>query len=758
MSLQGDYSSLVIYNENKRYYFMQNQRNKPLLDVELRHMDKARFDGTRRMIQSLMGDVASPLETYSTPLSSANKAFKIVQANDTEFGLSSTTTNNFAIVGGDGSLNNPGILYFYGIYVFFKGHVLYKNQGDTGSLVDDGYTKTAIPSLTTPLAGNRTDIVYLDISFEEAGALAGTTYEDSELFSPTIGTPTANRLRAVFDVRVYEGWTQATDQTVFSNSFFGYFPGPIEHYKVPVAILNRPGNTSSILNSYIVDLLDREEKRVLTPKEITWNTRHGGATGLGELWDSIGQNEGFSNRALNDDSVTPRILQDTGKYKVDSLVAGATGVSKAITRDPANLISGEVASDKSYASNFYAGVTGSGSLSSFRNIRHRVYTDTFGLTGGDSGVAVRNRGIAGINSFSAGSDLDNPKFVVDHQGYLALQKSSAIYPFDLAGTGRVEQDFRIQQDLYVSGQTIVESLFVGAATQFSGNVLVGAGVSVQIQTSLYVYGSTNLDTLTLSGQALFNASVYAYSTLDVVGVATFTAQPIMYSLTSSLPVFSDSSLGLVSNPMTGTEKVVMSDSPSLTGTLDAEKGLFISDFTLGSSSLVVGAGLAYNASTGAMTLAPTSFTLSTAASLTSTLTVTEAITAEGGVVFNGGGSNLNYYLKDNIATTVVGYASTTGPTYSYERIGDWVHIFFPSFFDESTSSAFNIYPLPTEITPATRQVVPMWLRDNGTEFHGIAQVDTNNRIYFGDVSGNTTSWTASGSKGWGAATVITYRV
>ncbi len=239
MSLQGDYSNIVIYNENKRYYFMQSQRNKPLLDVELRHMDKARFDGVRRVVQSIVGDVASPLETYSTPLSSANKAFKVVQANDTEFGLSSTITNNFAIVGGDGSLNNPGVLYFYGIYVFFKGHVLYKNQGDTGSLVDDSFTKTSIPSLTTPLAGNRTDIVYLDISFEEAGALSGTTYEDSELLNPTIGTPTANRLRAVFDVRVYEGWTQPTDQTIFSNSFFGYFPGTVEHYKVPIAIINR---------------------------------------------------------------------------------------------------------------------------------------------------------------------------------------------------------------------------------------------------------------------------------------------------------------------------------------------------------------------------------------------------------------------------------------------------------------------------------------------------------------------------------------
>lgn len=58
-------------------------------------------------------------------------------------------------------------------------------------------------------------------------------------------------------------------------------------------------------------------------------------------------------------------------------------------------------------------------------------------------------------------------------------------------------------------------------------------------------------------------------TLVQSGVATFTAQPIMSSLTASQAVFTDASKGLVSNAITGTGNVVMSASPTLTGTITA---------------------------------------------------------------------------------------------------------------------------------------------------------------------------------------------
>ena len=58
-------------------------------------------------------------------------------------------------------------------------------------------------------------------------------------------------------------------------------------------------------------------------------------------------------------------------------------------------------------------------------------------------------------------------------------------------------------------------------------------------------------------------------TLAVTGIATLTAQPILSSLTASQAVFSDGSKGLASNAITGTGNVVMSASPTLTGTIGA---------------------------------------------------------------------------------------------------------------------------------------------------------------------------------------------
>lgn len=58
------------------------------------------------------------------------------------------------------------------------------------------------------------------------------------------------------------------------------------------------------------------------------------------------------------------------------------------------------------------------------------------------------------------------------------------------------------------------------------------------------------------------------------GVQTFSSQPIMSTLTASQVVFTDGSKGLVSNAITGTGNVVMSASPTLTGTIGAANATF----------------------------------------------------------------------------------------------------------------------------------------------------------------------------------------
>lgn len=93
----------------------------------------------------------------------------------------------------------------------------------------------------------------------------------------------------------------------------------------------------------------------------------------------------------------------------------------------------------------------------------------------------------------------------------------------------------------------------------SQDVVVGALTVTPKITNTVDIGSSSLKfkDLYLAGNASFGG------TLGVTGVATFTAQPVMSSLTASRAVFTDASKGLVSNAITGTGNVVMSTSPTL---------------------------------------------------------------------------------------------------------------------------------------------------------------------------------------------------
>ena len=97
----------------------------------------------------------------------------------------------------------------------------------------------------------------------------------------------------------------------------------------------------------------------------------------------------------------------------------------------------------------------------------------------------------------------------------------------------------------------------------SGNrlIFINSGATAQTTDSALTHNaSTHVLTVNTS---TFGLNTSIAGTLGVTGVATLTAQPILSSLTASLPVFTDASKGLVSNAMTGTGNVVMSTSPTL---------------------------------------------------------------------------------------------------------------------------------------------------------------------------------------------------
>ncbi len=106
------------------------------------------------------------------------------------------------------------------------------------------------------------------------------------------------------------------------------------------------------------------------------------------------------------------------------------------------------------------------------------------------------------------------------------------------------------------------------------NLTASKIVATDANSALTTISDTGTGNIVRSASPTFTGTISGANetlsgTLGVTGVATLTAQPILSSLTASQAVFSDSSKGLVSNAITGTGNVVMSASPTLTGTIIA---------------------------------------------------------------------------------------------------------------------------------------------------------------------------------------------
>ena len=475
----GNYSNIIIYDENKRYYYFHSQKNKPLTDDEIRGISISQLDQTRRGIQHTYGDIAVPYKKYclKAPLLPTDDAFKVI-------GLSN---NNFYVKGGS-TIENPAVLYIKGFYVFLTGDLYYNTQQYPSDLIDLGddsitsdKTKTLslIPSLTTPVA-NRVDIIYVDIHFAEATAVTGTDpeiYYDSSLRDPRFGTETANRLRAVFDVKVIEGYTGSIDKNIFYSSSFldpsvvSLQPPTSNHYKVPIAVIYRKAGNSNLSTDQIVDLLTLYDKRVMSLEELTYRTKHGGysakdlidlgTTGLSkELVDAgvsgftpqypyanlyegayaSGVGEGLGTEAFNTNSVTPRVLDNSGKFLMGALQVGEETGSFEYPNTPATgpeqLNKGEIVANQESLNSLYIGYDSG--TTGVREYKDALSINTQGLTGpsssyfvkedvdGVAALAIQNKGtITGIyssyiSSYDPVTETLNNFSVIDFKGRLGF--------------------------------------------------------------------------------------------------------------------------------------------------------------------------------------------------------------------------------------------------------------------------------------------------------------------------------------------------
>ncbi|MBD3262254.1 MAG: hypothetical protein GF334_11430, partial [Candidatus Altiarchaeales archaeon] len=502
---KGNYSNIIIYDERRRYYFLHPQRNRPLLDDEIRDMGIGLLDQARRSVQRIYGDVAAPLNQYASSAVSTESAFKVVQAT--------APANNFTVTGGTAggdSLDHPSVLYAKGFYIFFTGDVDYKSQRYSSSSTDldtvsDKYkTLTAIPSLTTPTT-DRIDIVYMHLHFEEVTSVSGSdldVYLDTGLDNPIIGRDTANRLRAVFDIRVYEGWDTTTypiSEDIFNNAEFlgGISPNdsnPIENeYKIPIAVIYRHANQDNINTADIVDLLTLYNKRVPSLEEVGYRLRHGGYTqadvnelgytGFQAQFPSAvvdegafatGLNQGIDTEALNTDVVTPRVLDNDGKFFMDALMVGHETGLVPFETGPEALHTGEVVARDQSLRSLYVGY-------------EKGYTGTIGATGAREyrdNVSIYAKGESGTAGLSmtmmegdtgslmeykearTGHTIDNYQ-TTDYRGRLGINTMQPGWdgPDSKWGTSGIN----IVVDVNDSAR-VKKDLFVGDDAHFDGGV------------------------------------------------------------------------------------------------------------------------------------------------------------------------------------------------------------------------------------------------------------------------------------------------
>ena len=153
---------------------------------------------------------------------------------------------------------------------------------------------------------------------------------------------------------------------------------------------------------------------------------------------------------------------------------------------------------------------------------------------------------------------------------------------------------------------------------------------------------------TVAGNKTFSGNTAVGGTLVVTGVTTLTAAPVLSSTSASQALFTNASKNVVSNPITGTGNVVLSNSPILT-TPD-----------LGTPSALVGtniSGLAANLTAGHVT---------TNANLTGDVTsVGNAATV---VKINGTSlSGLGTGILKNTTSTGVPTIAVSGTDYSLVR-------------------------------------------------------------------------------------------
>jgi hypothetical protein len=152
---------------------------------------------------------------------------------------------------------------------------------------------------------------------------------------------------------------------------------------------------------------------------------------------------------------------------------------------------------------------------------------------------------------------------------------------DSATALATQQSIKAYVDAQVATVDTLAEVLANGNTTGANNIIVSSGQKVTTNTidETTAAAGVTIDSVLLKDDVVNATDVEVDTisanngtlavTLGSTGVATLAQQPIVSSLTASQAVFTDGSKGLVSNAITGTGNVVMSASPTLTGTVTA---------------------------------------------------------------------------------------------------------------------------------------------------------------------------------------------
>jgi len=463
------------------------------------------LDLNRWLARNSYGDVAVVSRRYSDYPDAAGMhrvdGFKVTAVD----GNSNEQNLDFTVYGGlnsDGYNDLPAIMYLKGWYIFLSSDIKWSEQNDNpddhmGSIIKE-YPGETIPDPNNPSTTlaeklkyamrsdtyvkdvgqiqpgsvGQTDVIYVELTLDEvtdggsSPSDSAPDLQDPGIKDPVVGNQTANRIKASVKFLVAENWTGTDPLTgaIYDDPFFaeGEYATGVKYLRAPISVLTRSHSTIFSEGDF-TDILELQDKRVCPPVEITHRLRHGGYTqndvdagralssDVDETWGATGRNEGVDTEAFNSNSVTPRVLDNEGDYRIRALAVagtGETGAAGTIQPNPDGLVPGEITSDKVFAGRLYVrAAANADSMPTVEEARSDLEDSLVVLEGrGFTGSLIEARTSAdpALSNFFWTQKKDDESVVsqLDNEGKLALGKEvrgASGYQLDVADRANFDE-------------------------------------------------------------------------------------------------------------------------------------------------------------------------------------------------------------------------------------------------------------------------------------------------------------------------------